>query len=586
MSPDSRREYRDSIKQRYHLAPKAEKGQILNEFCQVTGYNRKYAIRVLNKKDLKAIKKKRRGRKRKYTNPLITIILYQLWKWTNLPCSKRLKAIIPIWLPFYPSPISRELYEDLCAISPSTIDRLMKNHRSRYMKMGLSTTQPGTILKKQIPIATNKWDQRQPGFIEADTVAHCGSSVMGSFVYTINCVDIATQWTEQFAIWGKGETGVLKGLININKRLPFDLRGFDCDNGSEFLNWPIQKHYLNRKRPVNFTRSRPYYKNDNAYIEQNNWTHIRQLLGYARFGKPELVGMLNDLYENEWRLLLNFFIPYVKLLDKTRQGSKTTKKYDPLTPIRRTKTLDIPRIHTISESAHRIHNPFTPEKLATLGAALRMHPGTCVLDLGCGSGEMLCTWARDFGITGTGIDMSPLFTEQAKVRAEELGVVDQVTFIHGDAAGYVAEEKVGVAACVGATWIGGGVAGTIELLARSLDPGGVILIGEPYWRQLPPTEEAARACLAGAIADFLLLPELLASFGHLGYDVVEMVLADQDSWDRYEAAKWLTMRRWLEENPDDDMAKEVRANLSSEPVRYATYTREYLGWGVFALMKQ
>jgi len=248
--------------------------------------------------------------------------------------------------------------------------------------------------------------------------------------------------------------------------------------------------------------------------------------------------------------------------------------------------LDIPRIFTISESAHRIHNPFTPEKLATLGAALRMHPGTCVLDLGCGSGEMLCTWARDFGITGTGIDMSPLFTEQAKVRAEELGVVDQVTFIHGDAAGYISDEKVGVAACVGATWIGGGVAGTIELLARSLYPGGVILIGEPYWRQLPPTEEAARACLAGAIADFLLLPELLASFGHLGYDVVEMVLADQDSWDRYEAAKWLTMRRWLEENPDDDMAKEVRANLSSEPVRYATYTREYLGWGVFALMKQ
>jgi len=246
--------------------------------------------------------------------------------------------------------------------------------------------------------------------------------------------------------------------------------------------------------------------------------------------------------------------------------------------------LDIPRIFNITESAHRIHNPITPEKLATLGAALRLEQGARVLDLGSGSGEMLCTWARDHGIIGTGIDLSRLFTEQAKRRAEELGVADRVEFIHGDAAGYVAGEKVDVAACLGATWIGGGVAGTIELLARSLRPGGIILIGEPYWRQLPPTEDVAKGCLAHAISDFLPLPELLASFGRLGYDVVEMVLADQDGWDRYEAAKWLTMRRWLEANPDDELAEEVRAQLSSEPVRYATYTREYLGWGVFALM--
>ena len=246
--------------------------------------------------------------------------------------------------------------------------------------------------------------------------------------------------------------------------------------------------------------------------------------------------------------------------------------------------MDIPRIFNITESAHRIHNPFTPEKLVTLGAALRLEPGTRVLDLGSGSGEMLCTWARDYGIIGTGIDMSQLFTEQAKRRAEELGVADHVEFIHGDAAGYVSDEKVGVGACLGATWIGGGVAGTIELLARSLRTGGIILIGEPYWRQLPPTEDIAKGCLAHAISDFLILPELLASFGRLGCDVVEMVLADQDGWDRYEAAKWLTMRRWLEANPGDELAAEVRAKLSSEPVRHAAYTREYLGWGVFVLM--
>ncbi|AWJ92432.1 SAM-dependent methyltransferase (plasmid) [Azospirillum baldaniorum] len=248
--------------------------------------------------------------------------------------------------------------------------------------------------------------------------------------------------------------------------------------------------------------------------------------------------------------------------------------------------MDIPRIFNIMESAHRIHNPITPEKLATLGAALRLEAGTRLLDLGSGSGEMLCTWARDHAIVGTGVDMSQLFTKQAKLRAVELGVADRVAFIHGDAAGYVSAEPVGVAACVGATWIGGGVAGTIELLERSLRPGGIILIGEPYWRRLPPTDDVAKGCLARAVSDFLTLPGLLASFRQLGCDVVEMVLADQDGWDRYEAAKWLTMRRWLEANPDDELAQDVRDKLTSEPERYATHTRDYLGWGVFALMRR
>lgn len=246
--------------------------------------------------------------------------------------------------------------------------------------------------------------------------------------------------------------------------------------------------------------------------------------------------------------------------------------------------MDIPRIFNITESGHRIHNPITGEKLATLGAALQLEAGIRVLDLGSGSGEMLCTWARDHGVIGTGIDMSQLFTEQARLRAQELGVGDQVKFIHGDAAGYVSDEKVDMAACVGATWIGGGVKGTLELLGRSLKAGGIMLIGEPYWRLSPPTEEVVKGCLAHSISDFLMLPELLVSFGQLGYDVVEMMLADQDGWDRYEAAKWFTMRRWLDSNPKDEMAKDVRNLLNSEPVRYAAYTREHLGWGIFVLM--
>ncbi|OWA06336.1 SAM-dependent methyltransferase [Streptomyces sp. CS113] len=248
--------------------------------------------------------------------------------------------------------------------------------------------------------------------------------------------------------------------------------------------------------------------------------------------------------------------------------------------------MDLPRIFTIRESGHRIHNPMTAQKLAALGESLHLAPGTRVLDLASGSGEMLCTWARDLGFTGTGVDISTVFTEQARARAAELGVADRVEFLHGDAAGHVADRPVDVAACVGATWIGEGVAGTAALLDRSLRPGGLMLIGEPYWRQTPPDEETARACHATSVTDFLPLGDLIEQFQELGYDVVQMMLADQDSWDRYAAAQWLSMRRWLDRNPDDELAPQVREELTTESARHARYVREYLGWGVFALMKR
>ena len=248
--------------------------------------------------------------------------------------------------------------------------------------------------------------------------------------------------------------------------------------------------------------------------------------------------------------------------------------------------MDLPRIFTIRESSHRIHNPMTAEKLAALGASLHLAPGTRVLDLASGSGEMLCTWARDLGFTGTGVDISTVFTEQARARAAELGVADRVEFLHGDAAGHVADRPVDLAACVGATWIGDGVAGTAALLGRSLRPGGLMLIGEPYWRRTPPDEETARACHATSVSDFLPLADLIEQFQELGYDVVQMMLADQDSWDRYAAAQWLNMRRWLDQHPDDELAPQVRKELTTEPARHARYGRECLGWGVFALMKR
>lgn len=246
--------------------------------------------------------------------------------------------------------------------------------------------------------------------------------------------------------------------------------------------------------------------------------------------------------------------------------------------------MDLPRIFTIRERSHRIHNPFTPGKLADLGQALHLEPGTRVLDLASGSGEMLCTWARDHGVTGTGVDISTVFTGQARARATELGVADRVSFVHGDASGFVADEPVDLAACVGATWVGGGVPGTVELLGRSLRPGGLMLIGEPYWRHVVPDQETAQGCGARSADDFMVLPDLVEQFGALGCDVVEMVLADEDSWDRYQAAQWLNLRRWLDENPDDDLAAEARAELTTGPVNYVRYQREYLGWGVFAVM--
>jgi SAM-dependent methyltransferase len=246
--------------------------------------------------------------------------------------------------------------------------------------------------------------------------------------------------------------------------------------------------------------------------------------------------------------------------------------------------VDLPRSFTIRASSHRIHNPLTSEKLATLGQAVSPAPGTAMLDLACGTGEMLCTWARDHQVTGTGVDISTVFIGSARARAAELGVADRVTFIHGDASGHVAAQPVGIVSCLGATWIGGGVAGTVGLLRRSLAPGGMMLIGEPYWRREPPDQDTVEGCHATSKDEWLSLPELIGSFGELGCDVVEMVLADQDSWDRYAAPQWLNIRRWLDANPHDELAGDMRAELTAAPVRHARYRREYLGWGVFALM--
>lgn len=351
MSPQSKKEYLEEIFPRYQSThTKAEKKQIIDELCKICNYHRKHALRLLNKpKRHRRPKIRKRGKPSIYKQPPILAALERIWKDASMPCSKRLVAIIPLWLPHYPGGLELPVIKALKKISAPTIDRVLKKIRKKYNRISLSTTKPGTLLRKQIPIKTNQWEEFRPGFLEADTVAHCGTSIAGEYVYTVDFVDIATGWTEQRAVWSKGELQVLAQIKDVEESLPFTLRGFDCDNGGEFLNHHLLRHFTdnpNRKEPVYFTRSRAYKKDDNSHIEQKNYTHVRQKLGYRRFENKKIVELLNDLYKNEWRLYHNFFLPSVKLIDKERIRSKIIKKHDkPKTPYHRVleaNSIDVP----------------------------------------------------------------------------------------------------------------------------------------------------------------------------------------------------------------------------------------------------
>ena len=300
----------------------------MDEFCAVCGYTRKYAIGLLRRPPGR--RRQKPGPPRRYDVPVFEP-LKALWLASEQLCSKRLKAALPLWLPFYEAEhgaLAEPVRQKLLQISAATIDRLLKKERARYRGKGLCGTRPGGLLKHQIPIRTGNDDVNRPGFLEADTVAHCGHSLAGDFIWSLTFTDIFSQWTENRAVWNKGAQGVLQQVKELEAGLPFELLGFDVDNGSEFLTFHLWRYLLDRPRPVPMTRSRPYRKNDQAHVEQKNWTHVRQLLGYQRLEQPELVPLLNELYRS-WGLLHNFFHPNLKLLSKTRKGSKTLRKYSP-----------------------------------------------------------------------------------------------------------------------------------------------------------------------------------------------------------------------------------------------------------------
>ena len=364
MGKNERQAYLKAIRSRYRRASKTGKTIILNEFCEVCGYNRKYAIRLLTE-PTRRNPPKRAGRKPRYDSPELLTALKRLWFATDQMCSKKLKAAIPLWLPFYESrykPLTDETRQQLQTISPATIDRLLKPARTAQGHRGLSGTKPGSLLKNQIPIRTHFWDVSKPGFMEADTVAHCGNSLAGDFIWSLTMTDILTTWAEIRATWNKGAHGVIEQIQHIESHLPFPLRGFDCDNGSEFLNYHLMDYFTDHPTVRSFTRSRPYRKNDNAHVEQKNWSHVRQLFGYDRLGDPLLVALMNDLYAKEWSFYQNHFCPSMKLLSKQRVNSKYVKSYStPLTPYQRVMASEHIDPQT-KDSLERIHqglNPFT-----------------------------------------------------------------------------------------------------------------------------------------------------------------------------------------------------------------------------------
>lgn len=312
------------------------------------GYHRKYALHLLSTQHKRGKEAARKpGPSSRYDTPELVETLRTIWMASDQLCSKRLKAALPLWLPHYEvsfHPLSADTLAMLGSISAATIDRLLQPIRAKTGRKGLSGTKPGTLLKKHIPIQAGVWDVTQPGFMEADTVAHCGDSLAGDFVWSLTMTDICTGWTECRATWNKGADGVMTQIKKaVQKALPFPIKGFDCDNGSEFLTWHLLRYFQSHKQPIKFTRSRPYHSNDNAHVEQKNWSCVRQLFGYDRLADPEMVKLMDDLYANEFSLFTNFFCPTLKLVSKAREGSKWVRKHSqPITPAQR--VLDHPDV--------------------------------------------------------------------------------------------------------------------------------------------------------------------------------------------------------------------------------------------------
>lgn len=328
MTRNSIREYAGAIRERYRGAVKEDKGRILDEFTKATGLHRKAAIRLLNRRH-SGPGKKRRGRPRQY-GPLVVEALRIVWEASDHLCSKRLHPFLPELIRVMrrcgESKMTLEIEDQLCRMSAATIDRLLGPWKQQGGRHSLSTTKPGSLLRSAIPIRTfADWQETCPGFVEVDLVAHCGESLDGFYLNTLMMVDVATGWSEFIGVWGKGQQRVGTAIHHVRGRLPFPLLGLDSDNGSEFINQDLIGWC--QREGITFTRSRPYKKNDNCFVEQKNGSIVRRVIGRDRYSSKQALEALNRLYYL-LRWYVNFLQPVMKLVSKTRHGARVYRVYD------------------------------------------------------------------------------------------------------------------------------------------------------------------------------------------------------------------------------------------------------------------
>ena len=326
MSKEATREYVVRTRIRYKaMTGKRAKGRVLDEFCATTGMERKHAIKVLR---APGDPPERRGRKPTY-GPEESNALKDMWMAAGQPCSKLMKPVMDCYVQSHElahGAFGAALKEKLLKMSESSIDRLLKPAR---MASGPRRNRPAGVaaVRREVPIRAGEWTVAEPGWIEADTVAHCGGSMAGNFVWTLTATDILTQWTEVRSMWNRGAATTFERLREIEEALPFGIRGFDSDNGPEFMNWHLLNYFRAEGKAVEVSRSRPYQKNDNAHVEQKNGTHVRGLLGHIRIDDPECVDPLNKAMVL-WSLWKNLYAPVMRLVSKTREGGRYKKRYD------------------------------------------------------------------------------------------------------------------------------------------------------------------------------------------------------------------------------------------------------------------
>ena len=328
MSKRTRIEVLQKLRRRYETAGAEHKRKLLDQAQELLGYHRKAAIRALRQPRVERGPRIITGRPVEYEPSLLGRWLRPIWRATDYACGRRLVAMLPEWIPAYEEHERRlpgEVREKLLLASGRTLDRLLEP--LRVAGTGRSLTRPGSLLRQQIPIRESVWEEGKAGWLEVDTVALCGGSVAGEFVWMVDGVDYATTWVEVRAMWGRGQAGTLSALRDVEASLPFSLLGLDSDNGGEFLNYHVLNWLQKRRRPVFMTRSRPYKKDDNAHVEQKNWTHIRQCFGYERHDNPEVVEPMNALVKGAYGQLLNYFHASLKLERKERKAGKVQRIY-------------------------------------------------------------------------------------------------------------------------------------------------------------------------------------------------------------------------------------------------------------------